>query len=106
MTWLGWIWLSLLVASVYWFAQICYYLVVAAKRLRKASYETSSLIGQLQNLPPEDSRKIEPTQPAQRAEILRDLRRRRKERKREAELRQRRLVDRIQKQMSEGGRSR
>lgn len=106
MTWLSWLWIGIGLASAYWFAQIGYLLYLGASRLKRAIAVSSSIASELQDLPIPVVGKIKATQPEQRAAILSAMRRRRKLRDDEAQRRQRRLVSRIEKLMSEGGKSR
>ena len=106
MSWLGWIWIGIACASAYWFAQIGYFIYQGATRMKQAIAVSSSIVSELQSLPTPVVAKIEATQPEQRTAILSAMRRRRKLRNEEAERRQRRLVARIEKLISEGGKSR
>lgn len=105
MTWLSWLWVAIGIASAYWLAQIFVYVFQSASRLKRAISISSSEILTLSNLPESAVLKVAPTLVSERAAIIAARRRRRRRRIREAEQRQRRLVSRIEKLMSEGGKS-
>ena len=105
MNWLGWLWLVIAAGGLYWFAQILVYLLQASKRLRAALSVTSTAVASLSELPEVSLPRIQPTQTNQRAEIIAARRRRSRAKAAEATRRERRLVSRIEKLMSEGGKS-
>lgn len=105
MSWLTWIWIVLGAASIYWFAQIGAMIAQASARLKRATAITQEVFATLQNLPDPDIPRATPTKPGDRAAILANRRRRARVKLAEAAKRQRRLVARIEKLMSEGGKS-
>lgn len=105
MSYLSWLWIGLAAGGIYYLAHVTAFLIQGARRLQRAVSNSTQILSSLQNLPLSDPEQTAATQPAEldalivaRVQLL-------KRRRKAKEVRQRRLVARLNKLISEGGSS-
>lgn len=105
MTMLAWLWVSLLIASAYWFAQIFYNLRTSGRSLFSAISKTREALDSLAEIQIPEVPKLGPNKPDQKLQLIVQRRQQQRRRMRAKEERRRRLVTRLEKMMNESGRT-
>lgn len=95
MTWLGWLWLALVLGSLYFLGLTLYKLVLSAKSLQAQAKIANATISKVLSVPMPNIEPARPNSQEDLAQLVQERRQREKAKAERKQARQRRLVARI-----------